>query len=1048
MKQKWYYLLGLIITICLNHRTGFAVQPTIGIAPLKIDTTHRLQTITVKVLDQSSSKLLDSVRVMLGKEAKYTVKGVVVFENTEDSVVVLSKPGYNRLGKKISSSSLIVRMVKTEEMMRGYFVNTALGQNINDVFSGSAVTVTGTALRNVSPLSLVDGLKFYVPALFVVSNNNNGANPNEVPQIRLRGAGNFPFSATIINNNNTTSGLLVAPSAADYIAANITSNSSPVILLDGVQVSVQTVLDIDLNRIKSVTVLKDAAATASYGMRGGNGVISIQTIKPQGRLEISFTEQVQISAANISSFEPLTAKQKLEIEKNSGLFNGVLAPVFQNRYNQAYNNNINTDWLAVPLQNGVGAKHSLALSAGNDDIAYGLNASYNDTEGVMKGSFRKNLDLGAYFGGHFGGFSFNNQFSYLGTDAANSPYGSFNAYVKMNPYWQLNDPYTGKFQKVVEFDALASGDLTYLNPAYNATLSTTDATTYTRYSNLTNLNWLIGSGFQLNGMVSVVKQSDELNYFLSPNHTTFANVTPDNLFTRGMYNYTSNSFMDVQGGIRLQYQNNFGKHQLFANVGQNLSQTSSESEGVSVSGFATDRLADISLGNAYSISKPVSGKIITRYVATFGNFGYSYDGRYQVDLSGSMDYYSGLDKAANFGAVGFSWNVNKEQFLKSVKWIDLLKIKGSLGIAGNQGFLSYLNRTTYNYYTNQQYIPGGSSVGTVGIGLGAYLTGFTNNNLQAPQTYKQDFGLDAAFFNNRLALTFNVFKQSNYRMVLPIASVASTGYQNFSYYDNYGEIENNGVEMSVMATAYKSRNNGLRINIMANAFHATDKITATGPYISNVNNYNNFTASQNMAQPLYVVGQSPYSIWAVPSLGIDAQTGKEIFLKKDGSSSTTWNANDKVFAGNLTPKWLGSLGTDITFRQFSFGAFFNYQYGAKVYNQTMADIENELVDRNFDARVLNPQRWTVGMPNAAYKGLFNSPTYATTRLVQSDNKIQCSSMTLGYKIPKTIAEKINAKNLGVKVMINNAFEIGGADMQRGIYYPFQRNYTFILNANF
>lgn len=1048
MKQKWYCLLGLIITICLNHESGFAFQPTVQIPFSKADTVHRLQKKTVRVLDQGSSRPLDSVRVTLGKESKYTIEGIAVFENTDDSVVILLKPGYHRVGKRIPASSLTVRMVKAEESMPAYFVNTGLWKNAGEVFSTSAITVTGAELRNVNPLSLIDGLKFYVPSLSIMRGNNDGANPNILPQLKLNGTGNFPFSATVINDNNGVSGVLKTPSAADYIASSITSNTSPVFLLDGVQVSVQTILDIDLNRIKSVTVLKDAAGTSSYGLRGGNGVIAVQTTKPQGRLAISFTEQVQISAPDISSFKPLTAKQKLDIEKNSGLFNGPLAPVFQKRYDQAYNNNVNTDWLAVPLQNGLSTKHSLDLSAGNEDIAYGLSASYNDIEGVMKGSFRKNLDLGAYFGGHFGAFSFSNHFSYLGVDAANSPYGGFGSYVKMNQYWQLNDPFTGKFQKTVESNVLANGDLAYLNPAYNATISTLDATNYARYSNLTSLNWLIGSGFQLNGMVSIARQSDEINYFLPPDHTSFANITPDNLFKRGQYNYTSNSFMDVQGGIRLQYQNNFGKHQVFANVGMNLSQTSSESEGIAVSGFATDRITDISAGNGYSISKPVSGKIVTRYVSTFGNFGYSYNGRYQIDLSGSMDYYSGVDMATNSGAIGFSWKVNQEQFLNSVKWINLLKIRGSLGIAGNQGFLSYLNRTTYNYYTDQQYVPSGSGIGTIGIGLGAYLTGFANNGLRAPQTFKQNFGLDAAFFNNRLTLAFNVYKQSGYRMVLPITAAASTGYQNFSFYDNYSEIETRGIEISAVGTVYKSPNNNLRVNVMANGFHAADKITASGPYLYQVNNYNNFSVSQTTLQPLYVAGQSVYSIWAVPSLGIDALSGKEIFRKKDGSSTTIWDANDKVLAGNLMPKWIGSLGTEVTFCQFSLSAFFNYQYGAKVYNQTMADIENALVDDNLDARVLNPQRWVPGMPDAIYKGLFNSPTYATTRLVQNDNKIQCSSILLGYMIPKTVAEKIKARNLGLKFMVNNAFEIGGADMQHGINYPFQRNYTFILNANF
>ncbi|WP_316815720.1 SusC/RagA family TonB-linked outer membrane protein [Pedobacter nyackensis] len=1048
MKQKVYCLLTLAGLACLTVQSADAQETEVKQPDSKVVGTLSPKKITIAVKDFSSSRLLDSVQVVMGKESKYSnSKGIVVFENNSDSVIILSKPGYSKTGKKITSSFVTVRLMKADKSVGGYFVNTGLSQNAVELFSGSATTVTGENLRKVSSLSLIDGLKFYIPSLFVLRSNNNGDDPNVLPQIRLRGATSIPFPARIINGN-VISGVQTTPSTADYVASSVRSNSGPLILLDGIQVSAQTILDIDLNRINNVVVLKDAAATASYGMRGSNGVIAVQTNKPQGKFEISFSEQLQIASPDLSSFRPLSSKQKLDIEKNSGIFNGVLEPVYLNRYNQAYNNNVNTDWLSMPLRNGVGTKHSLALNAGNDDIVYGLNAAYNDVEGVMKGSSRKNLDLGAYFGGRLGALTFNNKFSYLGSNAANSEYGEFNSYVKMNPYWQSNDPLTGKVQKIVELNTIGDQLFSFVNPAYNASLSTLDHIDYARFSNLTNLNWIIGSGFQLNGVASITKQSDELNYFLPPNHTVFKDITPDNLFKRGLYEYTSNSFMDVQGGLRLQYQQYFNKHHIFVNVGQSVSQTSSESESIAVRGFAADRLADIGFGIGYAIPKPVSGKIMTRYASTFGNVAYSYDSRYQVDLTGSKDFYSGLDKGAGFGAIGFSWNVNNEEFLKPVKWIDLLKIKGSFGISGNQGFLSYLNRTTYDYYTNQQYIPTGSGLGTIGIGLGAYLTGYASKNLQSPETFKQDIGIDAAFFNNRVAFNFNTYRQLNYRMVLPVHSPASSGYQNFSYYDNYGEIENTGFEMGVMARVYQSDRNKLRVSLMANAFHSKDKITASGPYLNDQNDYNDVAEPQNIIQPKYVVGRSPFAIWAVPSLGIDPQSGKEIFQKKDGTSTMIWDAADKVFAGNLTPDWSGSFGTEATFRQFSFAAFFNYQFGAKVYNQTMADIENAGVNDNLDARVFNSGRWVPGMTNAKYKGLFNSSTYATTRLVENDNKIQCSSILLGYMLPKVLAEKVKAKRLELKCMVNNAFDIGGADMQRGIYYPFQRSYTFILNANF
>jgi len=1046
MKHKLYYILGMIGSICLSQQTGYAFQSKQE-QTSAVDTLGQTQKVIIKVKDLASSKLLDSVHVTMGKESKFTNKGIVVFENNADSIIILTKPGYNRLGKKLSSTSQTVYMSRAEEVLESFANNTALIQDEKDLFSGSTLKVSGDQLRNVSTLSLLEGLKFYSPSLFVQSNNSAGGNPNVLPQVSLLGSSNFPFLGGVLNKNSRK-GLQINPSAADYKAYHIAANGSPTVLLDGVQVSLQTIQDLDLNRIKNITVLKDAVSTSSFGMTGGNGVIAVETIRPQGRWNISFSEQVQLTTADLSSFKLLSAKEKLAIDQSSGLFDGILAPIYQSRYDRAYDQGINTNWLKIPLRNAIGSKHSLSLNTGNDEVVYGLTASYNDTEGSMKGSNRKILDLGAYFGGRIGALTFNNQFSYLNTNASNSSYGSFDTYMKMNAYWNPFDPYTGKFQKIVEQNTVGGENLSFKNPAFNSTLSTTDKSKYARFSNLTNLNWIIGSGFQLNGMFSIAQQNDENDYFLPPNHTEFADISVENLFKRGLYEYNSSSFTAVQAGGRLQYKNDFNKHHFFANVGQSITQTKSESEGIAVSGFAVDRLADISFGNAYSIAKPISGKINTRYASTFANFGYNYDRRYQLDVTGSLDYYSGLNTATAFGAFGAAWNINEERFFRDITWIDQLKVKGSIGVSGNQDFLSYLNRTTYNYFTDQQYVPSGSGLGTIGKGLGAYLTNYGNKNLKSPQTIKQNIGLDATLFKNRLALNVNVFKHVNRDMILPINAISTTGFQSFSHYENYGEIENTGVEMGVFIKAFESKPHNLKLDIIANAIHRSDKIKRTGSYLFELNDYHNITSDQYTPQPQSRIGYSPFAIWAVPSLGIDAQSGEELFLKKDGTSTTIWDANDKVFAGNLTANWVGTLGFDMTFRQFSLGSYFQLQHGAKVYNQTMSDIENAPIHDNLDGRVLYNGRWTTGKTDAAYKALYHSPTYVTTRLVESDNRIQCSTISFGYTFSQSLAEKLRTKHLGVKLMANNAFEIGGADMQRGLTYPYQRVYSFILNANF
>lgn len=1056
MKLKVFGLFAFV-SICLSHQTGFAQEQKDKIAKKVVDATHQDREIILSVKDFDNFTLLDSVRVVIGKQSKYTVNGIAVFENVgTDSITILSKPGYNRLIKKLSLGTMSVFLQKSTEVADGSIVNTSLYSRPAALFSGAAVTLSGDDLRKVNVISFIDALKYYVPSLSVSKNNNNGGDPNALPKIRLRGANALPFSATVGNSQTAQYGVQVAPSSGDFVAANIVSSGTPVIIMDGIQLSLQTALDLDINRIYSVTVLKDATATASYGMRGGNGVILIKTVKPQkGLLNVGITSELQIASADISSFNVLNAIEKLDLESKAGLYTVDLSPYYAKRYDQAYNKGVNTNWLKIPLRQGIGSRHSLSLSGGNDDMTYGLTAAYNDKEGSMKGSSRKTTELGAYFGGRLNAFSFNNQFSYLDVSASNSPYGSFDNYTKQNPYWSPYDPLTGKMQKVMEGVTIGGVLTNFMNPAYNATLATTDAADYSRVSNVTNMSFVFNEKLQLNGTIGITKQSDELNYFLPPNHTAFAEVTPENLATRGLYQYTSNEFTNVEGGLRLQYHNKFGQHEVYATAGQNLMQTSSESAGIIVQGFNVDRLADIAFGAGYATTKPIAGKIVTRYASTFANLVYSYAGRYQLDLSGANDLHSAIgENASRFWAAGLSWNINQESFLTKVDWINHLKLRGSIGTTGNQYFLSYLNRTTYNYYTNQQYIPVGNGSGVIGRGLGNYLTGYANDNLQSPQTLKENIGLDIALFGNRLSMSVDVYQQKTSKLILPDISSLSTSFVNYAYYQNYGSMENKGAEFNVMGTLYKSVRNNLSWNLRLNGAWNKDKVTEIAPYLLTVNSNNNTNANQTRLQPQYLKGYSPSAIWAVPSLGIDPQTGLEVFMKKDGSKTTVWDANDKVLAGDLLPSMAGSFGTDATFRQFSAGIYFNYQLGAKVYNQTVVDrVENANVIYNVDRRAA-AQRWSpANTTDFVYKplsvnGLVSAPTYTTTRMVQKDDKIQCAAIMLGYSLPKKLVSKINAKSIGLKCMINNAFEWGGADMERGIYYPFQRNYTFSLNANF
>lgn len=1017
---------------------------------------NNLLKVRVSVKDLMDGTAIDSAYVVIGLKIGYTNQnGIVEFDQVAaGSNIIIRKDGYLAISKK-AKAEVKARLCEKEISSSVPNYNNGLYQRPLEHFSGSAVIISGNDLRRVNSISFIEALKYYAPSFIAYKDNNYGDDPNSMPLVNIRGAYNFPVSATIANKRNVpATGTQVNPSVGDFIASNIANPNQPVVLLNGMQVSLQTVLDIDINRIDEVIILKDAAATAEYGVRGGTGVLLIQTKRPKkGDFTVTYSGQLQVNKADLSSYQLMDASGKLRLEQAAGFYQNNLS-LYQSRVDQV-NKGVNTDWLNIPTRSGISNKHYLSLEGGDDDINYGLNFSYDDREGVMKGSSRKNTNFGSYIGTRMKNLTISNYLTFTSSTAANSPYGHFSDYTKQNAYWNPYDSLTGTMVRLLEQYTNAGDTVHFYNPAYNGTISTTDVTTYSRLNDIIGINWRIGSGFKLDGRFGITKQSDEQNLFLPPSHTSFAELTPDDFFKRGQYNQTKSDFFSWEGTLNLNYEKKVNLHQFYGSAGISAMETSSESAGVELIGFTSDKLSDLSFGNAYSNDRPQTGKIITRLASGYGNFTYSYDNRYQLELTANADGSSQFGEnnlIAPHWSAGASWNLHQERFFHPNKVLSEFRIHASVGTAGSQFFPSYLGETYYNYYTDRQYVQGGSGLATRDIGLGAFMTGFANDNLKAPQTFKQDFGFNALLLNRNLAIRLDVYRNKTKGIVLPVASPSSTGFLNYTYYDNLGVVENEGMEFDLNYNIIHNTRDGIVWTFRLNGIHNRDYIRATSSWLDNLSGIGD-RRDQTMPQPKYIVGQSLTGIWAVRSLGIDPSTGQEKFLKADGSPTFTWDGSDKVLAGDLSPNWLGSFGTTLSVRNISAGIYFNYQVGGQFYNQTLADkVENADLTYNVDRRAAD-SRWAQSGDNVLYKplsvnGMMSSPTYATTRFVASSDFINCSAVSVDYTFSQKIIEKINAKNLKLGIMVNNIFCSADKNYERGIYYPFQRQYSFNITASF
>lgn len=289
-------------------------------------------------------------------------------------------------------------------------------------------------------------------------------------------------------------------------------------------------------------------------------------------------------------------------------------------------------------------------------------------------------------------------------------------------------------------------------------------------------------------------------------------------------------------------------------------------------------------------------------------------------------------------------------------------------------------------------------------------------------------------------------------MVTSISLAPSLGFG--SYPENLGKIENKGWEISLSAIPYKNTAKQAYWTITVNGSRNTDKLLEI---LEAMKHRNDMNASNLTDTPLprYEEGESLSRIWVVRSLGIDPASGDEILLKRNGemTSAVNWSANDVVPIGNTEPTWQGYINSSFTYKGWGADVSFRYQFGGQVYNQTLLDkVENANLKYNVDRRV-SQLRWAKPGDKAQFRTLTPSgwETKATSRFIMDENIFQGSSLSVYYRMDRTNTKFISHWGLSsAKVTFNmeDFFYWSTVKRERGLYYPYSRQFTFALNVAF
>lgn len=972
-------------------------------------------------------------------------------------VLLFSMVGMETQEVKVGTRTEINVVMKEDATELEDVVVTGYFNQAKNSFTGAARTITAEELQTGSNQNILTALQNLDPSFVKVENNLLGSNPNAIPEFQIRGAGSI-------------SGM------RDEYSGN---PNMPVFIVDGFETTAEKVFDMDPYRVASITLLKDAAATAIYGSRASNGVVVITTNAPaSGKMAISYNGDVTFYMADLSDYNLCNPEEKLQLEVLAGLYDVDLKQyynydsktadevVMQNAYNWRLKNvreGVNTYWLNKPLNKVTLAhKHSLRLDGGNDYIRYAMEVNYNNTPGVMKKSGRERLGLGLELQYIYKNFTFRNQLTYSRVKAENSPYGSFSEYTKLNPYVKYKDEDGNLIYLLETEDRRGGADLNIYNPLYNATLDLVDENRYNDLTNLFGVDWQIIEGLRLKGTFSFTLQNTSADVFKPAKHTDFADYTGDDFDRRGSYTASRGDVFDYDVSMVLSYFWQQKKHVINANLGWNLQQSHTKEFTVTAEGFPNERLDYISFATQYQENGSPSGDEYTsRLVGFLGNLNYSWDERFLFDFSFREDASSqfGADKRwAPFWSAGIGWNLHHEKFMENLGWVQQFKIRGSYGLTGGQNYDPYQALTTYEYATGERYH----------YAVGAIVMAMGNEDLAWQRTWQQNYGVDLTLWDERIEFSADYYIKTSKDVLTDVTLPPSLGFQ--SYMDNLGEVENRGYELDLRLTILKNQAQSLYWSVNATAIHNTNKLLKISNALKAYNEEQDQEISTtqsdlgwgetmpevNRPRVRYIEGASMNSIWVNKSLGIDPATGREIFLTPQGEMTSEWSSANYVIGGCTDSKLEGTLGTNFSWKGLTLNMTFRYRLGGQTYNQTLVDKVQDVDPRyNVDKRAFE-DRWQKPGDKVRFAAFtqdlnginLESYTRPTSRFVEDYNYLELATLNIGYEFGTEKLKKVGIKRLKAMFYMNDVFHASTVKQERGIDYPFARNFSIGLQARF
>ncbi|SFO60891.1 TonB-linked outer membrane protein, SusC/RagA family [Chitinophaga sp. YR627] len=840
------------------------------------------------------------------------------------------------------------------------------------------------------------------------------------------------------------------------------NSTDPLVLVDGVQMNMN---DIDANDIASMSVLKDAASSAIYGVRAANGVILITTKRgASGKPKITYSNYFAwqtparlakyVGAKDFMNLANLTAS-------NSGGSASYTAAQIAAYDNPNRDNFVNPDnyWLdAILTGSGFQQEHSLGISGGTEDVKYRFSTNYFDQTGLIKNmdfnriTVRLNTDINVSKK-----LTFNADIAARLGDRQEPQGASGSAWYQFGQAAIINPLYPIKY---------ADGTWPVIRGGQNPIRLQEEGGLYQYKSNLFTGNFKatynLVKGLKLTGLTSVNYRSDynstrekTLIYFKDPGTNQDPLPLGQNSVKKSYQGYW---FRNYQG--LAEYTHNFGKHNFTLLGGASrLTETTDDLSGyrVNLAGGlnqidAGEQNGQITEGNAVAYS----------LVSFFGRLNYSFDDKYLFEANlrrdGSSRFSDG-QKWGIFPSFSAGWRISGEEFMKEVSFINNLKLRGSWGKLGNDVILDRDKQTT-NYPYQSQYYYNSYPFGGV-LKPAAGITIYPNSGLTWETTVMTDVGVDGTIFKN-LDFTFDYYVKNTNDILLFLPIAPSIGLDPSA--QNAGKVRNKGWEF---ALNYRGKIGELNYNVGANLSDVRNRII-------DIKNTDAISRDNNYIYTGLVTGNSIGSFYGYQVEGIfqnaaqvaghatqpfpTTGAGDLIYKDQNGDKQVKEGAVDKggdmVYLGSNIPRYTYGINLGADYKNFDFTAFF--QGVGKVDIHTLP-IERAPTNTDGNFREEHLNSWTTTNTGADFPRLVSTlQNYQSSSYwVKSGAYVRLKSVQLGYTLPSNLMKRAGFDRCRLYVSGQNlltfsslASDIDPESPNDSRYYPQVKTFTFGLNVQF